>query len=59
MLHRQGCDEALFYKSLFFSRQMYQRDGKTEAHFDKYVYTDVYPSVCGLVSAPKPLERFF
>jgi len=30
---------------------MYQRDGKMEAHFDKYeyVYADVYPSVCGLV----------
>jgi hypothetical protein len=38
---------------------MYQRDGKTEANFDKCVYADVYPSVCGLVSAPKPLEKLF
>lgn len=58
-LHKQGCDEALNYKSFFFSRKMDQRDGKTEADFNEYVYADVYPSVCGLLSAPKPLERFF
>jgi hypothetical protein len=38
---------------------MYQRDGKMEAHFDKYVYADIYPSVFGLVLVPKPSVRFF